>query len=273
MMSWFNKNKNEDDSGGQLTTKKINDLLGVEITNLKDITKISAAQIDAIKELIAKHHLVIIKGKRRWTEEEQVSFTNKIGKLEMPVVYSVPPSQLLDEEKKRKVVQVSGLQWHSDRSYKMNPSYLSVFQMVEIPSGGTRTSFVSLIDSYNDIPEELKEQWLHYHTISTNNIKHPIFWKHPFNGKMTIYFDMGFTSEIINICEKAETLSVKNSNSVINYLNELFSKQRSHYKHFWEKGDIIVLDNYAVNHKGEIYLEDNDGARTLLRTTTEGIYF
>ncbi len=74
-MGYFNKEK-------ALKFKPINNKIGVVIENLDDITKLCTKTIDKILEAIDKHSVVIIKGKRKWTEDEQKLFTNKLGKLD-----------------------------------------------------------------------------------------------------------------------------------------------------------------------------------------------
>ncbi|MEO0527554.1 MAG: TauD/TfdA family dioxygenase [Bacteroidota bacterium] len=269
-MSWFNK-KNSTIQSHKLNSKPINDYMGVTIYNVRDITKITLEQANKIKEYIDQFYLVVIKGNRIWTENEQLSFTEKIGILDAPLTYSLPQPRLSKEKKDNRLVQSSGIFWHSDRAYNDNPSHLSVFQMTQIPLNGTETSFVSLIESYKELPKAIHKEWNHYCALYNSDAIHPLIWKHPFNGEVTIYLDLGFMTSIMNPCENGEYLTVKDSNRVISLLNETLSTQRSLYHHIWEKGDIVIVDNYAVAHKANLSLDHTH--RILQRTTTKGIHF
>lgn len=251
--------------------KPINYKIGVVIENINDITKLRSNTIDKIIEALEKHSIVIIKGKRQWTENEQKLFTSKLGKLELPAVYSVPHNQIDKRLTDTKLKKGSGIFWHSDNSYQERPSYLSVFQMIEIPASGTKTSFSSLIELYKNLPEKDKLLWQDYDVVYHNNVTHPLLWKHPFNGKQTIYFDIGFSSDIRNHCDNGILLSIKENNKIVNYINDCLSNNRSLIEQHWEKGDIIILDNYAVAHRADILMENEK--RTLPRTTTQGVYF
>lgn len=254
-----------------LTYKKLNLHIGVVVENLNDITKMSTSQKEELKSLVREYSVVVIKGKRTWTEDEQKTFTNQLGKLELPVVYSIPPSQLKTQATDTKIKRSSGVFWHSDNSYQENPSYLSVFQMAEIPASGTKTSFASLINLHDNLSKKDKLLWQDYGVVYRDNVVHPLLWKHPFNGKHTVYFDIGFSTDIRNHCNHDELLPMKESNQIFNYINDRLSNEASLIEHAWEEGDIVVLDNYAVAHRADILMENEK--RTLLRMTTEGVYF
>jgi len=254
-----------------LEGKRINDHLGIELVNLSDITKISPTQIKILKKKIAKHKLVVIKGARVWTDKEQELFTAKLGKLEQPAVYSLNDKSSVSSSFANSNTKETGVLWHSDNSYYKKPSHLSVFQMVKIPEGGTKTAFASLTNLYGNLPASEKEKWKNYKFFYRDDIQHPLLWKHPYTGEDTIYFDLGFTRSIVDDCDMGGMLPVKKSNEIVTYIQEKLSQEASLYTHDWAPGDLIIVDNYAVSHKAEYLL--NDGERALMRTTTEGIYF
>ncbi len=254
-----------------LQFEKMNKYIGVELQDFSDITLLQATTVTAIKQLVSTYGMVVIKGKRRWTEEEQIAFTSGFGEIELPAIYSVPPAQTEHRKSNMKITKGSGVFWHSDNSYRERPSHLSTFQMVEIPKSGTATSFASLLNLSANLPAKDKLLWRDYAVVYRGRVLHPLLWKHPFNGKDTVYFDIGFSTDIINHCKNGSVLPVKESNQIFNYINERLSDEESLIKHQWEEGDVIVLDNYAVAHRADILMEDEN--RTLLRMTTEGIYF
>lgn len=253
------------------TFEKLNPQIGIVLKNLNDITKVSTFQIEQLKQLVLKYSVVVIKGNRIWTEDEQRMFTNQLGKLELPVVYSIPPNQVETQSNGVKVKKGSGVFWHSDNSYQENPSHLSVFQMIQIPNSGTTTSFASLINLSKNLDDKNKLKWRDYVVVYRDSVVHPLLWIHPYNGKPTVYFDIGFSTDICDRCNDGNLLPVKESNQIFNYVNERLSNEPSLIEHHWEEGDIIILDNYAVAHRADIIVDEDK--RTLLRTTTEGIYF
>lgn len=254
-----------------LSIKELNPYIGVILENIYDITQLRKPAFDVIKQLVLDYGVVVIKGKRKWSEQEQKEFTNGLGKLELPVVYSIPPSQVAVKTEDSRVKKGSGVFWHSDNSYQKRPSHLSVFQMIEIPESGTATSFSSLVNLSANLPAQNKSLWRDYSVLYRDNVEHPLQWQHPFTGKDTIYFDIGFSTDIIDHCNNRTVLPVKESNEIFNYINERLSKEESLIEHQWQDGDIVVLDNYSVAHRADILLENEK--RVLLRMTTKGVYF
>ncbi len=254
-----------------LESKRINEHLGAALLNFSDITKIGPNQIKVLKQKIAKHKLVLIKGARVWTENEQEVFTKKLGILEQPAVYSLNEKNGINPSFRKRKTRQAGVLWHSDNSYNKRPSYLSVFQMVRIPQEGAKTAFASLINLYLNLPLSEKEKWKNYKVLYREDIRHPLLWKHPYTGEDTIYFDLGFTQNILDDCKTGGKLALKKVNEIVTYIHDELSREASLYIHNWEPGDVIIVDNYAVSHRAEYLLDDEE--RVLVRTTTEGIYF
>ncbi|MFS4493460.1 TauD/TfdA dioxygenase family protein [Maribacter sp. 2308TA10-17] len=258
----------------ELSFKKVNDFFGVEVFGLPNVRKITDSQIEQLKKLILEYGVVVLRNKTAWTETEQITFTNMLGKLDSPVIYSTTTPS---DPKVLKIwpnAQQSGLQWHSDRSYLERPSHLSIFQMVERPSIGNETAFLSLLEVYRNLPEDIKHKWANYHIVyATKKVMHPLFWVHPFNGKKTMYFDFRFAEEIVDICSAAdEPMKIKDINKVVQVIDQMFTKEKAKYTHVWQQNDVLICDNYAISHKANL-VSKTEEARVLIRSSTEGIYF
>src|SRR3954470_1922143 len=105
------------------------------------------------------------------TPEQQVAFTRRFGVLEQhvrkesrleghPEILIV--SNLLDEKGNAIGSQDAGRFWHSDLSYKAEPSMLSALYSLEIPVKDGKalgdTSFASTTAAYEALPEETKQR-------------------------------------------------------------------------------------------------------------------
>jgi len=248
--------------------------LVLEVENLSNIAKAGDSDINQIKNLLLSYPVIIIRGKGPCSEKEQIRFTAKLGELDGPFVYSTLNPSDTKVQKKWPNAKLSGLQWHSDRSYAKCPPYLSIFQMIKNPIKGNETLFVNLLEAYSALSPEIIEKWKNYSiTYSADNVKHPLLWAHPFNGKKSIYFDFRFAREIIDTSLPDGTVQLVTANELIETLNTTFSKVTI-YKHEWRKGDIIIIDNYAAAHKANITGHcEKSGHRVLFRTSTKGIYF
>ena len=257
----------------ELSFKKVNPFFGIEVFGLPKVRKITNSQIEKLKELILENSVVILRNKFTWTEEEQVIFTNMLGELDSPVIHSTTTPSDPKILKLWPNPQQSGLQWHSDRSYLECPAHLSIFQMVECPSVGNETAFLSLIEVYKNLPDNFKQKWDNYRVVyATDKVTHPLFWIHPFNGKETMYFDFRFAEEIVNICSSSKQMKIKDINEVVQIIDQMFAKEKAKYTHVWQKNDVIICDNYAISHKANT-ISKTEESRVLIRSSTKGVYF
>ena len=108
---------------------------------------------------------------QKLTPAQQVAFTRRFGVLEQhvrkesrleghPEILIV--SNVLDEKGNAIGSQDAGRFWHSDLSYKKEPSMLSALYAIEVPVKDGRvlgdTSFASTTAAYDALPEDLKQR-------------------------------------------------------------------------------------------------------------------
>lgn len=246
--------------------------LVLEVTNLQNIALVSPSQIKQLKKLILSHPVIIIRTKRKWNEKEQICFTEKFGELDTPVIYSTLNPSDREVRKRWPNAQLSGLQWHSDRSYMHRPPHLSFFQMIEKPPNGNETLFVNLIEAYQELGTDTVKKWKNYViSYANDDVKHPLLWIHPYSGNKSIYFDFRFASKIIDNDQSNGKLKLVDTNQVMGKLENLFS-ETTIYNHQWQKGDLLIVDNYASAHKANIG-PCHQTSRVIFRTSTKGVYF
>ncbi len=267
MFNLFNSESQE------LSFKKVNSFFGIEVFGLPNVRKITNSQIEKLKELISENGVVILRNRATWTEAEQITFTKMLGNLDSPIIYSTTTPSDPKVMKLWPNAQQSGLQWHSDRSYLKRPAHLSIFQMIERPSIGNETSFLSLVQVYENLPDDIKHKWANYHIVyATKKVMHPLFWTHPFNGQKTMYFDFRFAEEVVDLCSSDKHMEMKDINEVVQVIDHVFSNEKAKYSHAWQKNDVVICDNYAISHKANI-ISETEESRVLIRSSTEGIYF
>ncbi len=262
-----------DSESQELSIKEVTPFFGVEVVEVPRVRKINKFYIENIKNLISEYGLVILRNKKPWTENEQIRFTKMLGNLDSPIIYSTTRPSDPRVLKIFPKAQQSGLQWHSDKSFEKRPSHLSVFQMIERPSIGNETSFLSLPHVYENLKADLKEKWANYKVVyATEKVTHPLFWTHPYNGKKTMYFDFRFAEEIVDACSTNKHMEIKDINEVMQIINQAFIDEKAKYTHIWEENDVVIADNYALSHKANI-ISETEESRVLIRSSTEGIYF
>jgi taurine dioxygenase len=146
---------------------------------------------------------------------------------------------------------------------------------VDIGENTAATSFASGALAYKALPHEMKESLLGLQSLNCLTIKldartyemdvppqfpralHPVVIRHPGTTEPILYVNYMQTSRILGMREdESEAL-----------LNKLFAQlyaPENIYHHRWQKGDLVIWDNLALQHAR---LTPVDERRTLQRVT------
>ena len=192
-------------------------------------------------------------------------------------------SNMIGDDGKPVGAQDVGRFWHSDLSYKKIPSMLSALYSIVIPvdaNGITKgdTQYSSATHAYATLPDELKlklselkavHSYKYYRTINreaqsvdaqnggkkvmeppltekmlmaTPDVNPPLVRTHPVTKKKCLFINEGHTSHV-------EGMSAEESKELLNSLYEHMVKPEFKYVHKWKKGDLLMWDNCALQHK------------------------
>ncbi len=177
--------------------------------------------------------------------------------------------------------------WHSDLSYKEQPSLGSMLHAQELPSEGGDTLFANQHTAYEALPaalkttiaplraehtyltryEELRERSPWRPKLSQAQVDevrpvvHPVVRTHPETGRKALFVSEHFTTRIVGLpADESRDL-----------LAELFARSvlPAHVvRHQWQPHDMVFWDNRSVQHLAAGTPEHL--RRKLYRTTIEG---
>ena len=184
--------------------------------------------------------------------------------------------------------------WHTDMSYIPAPPAATILYAKEVPVGDDGqilgdTLFASTAAAYDALPQNLKER-LHgrrtTHSYEAKHmrraqegksnrkpitkaqrdslppVKHPVIRRHPVSGSPCIFVVAGECVGIDGIPddEAAEVLEMLAQHTV---------KPDFHYRHKWQRGDVLIWDNCLVQHLA-MHAYALPQRRLMLRTTVKG---
>ena len=240
------------------------------------------------------------------TPAQQIAFTRRFGILEAHVrkesrlgghdeIFVL--SNKLDAHGKAIGAQDAGRFWHSDLSYKREPSMLSALYSVEVPVALGNTYFASTTAAYAALPEATQQhlQGLkNVHSYREYRLKNyagqqedmrrgirtvqehaptpeqlasvpdtemAVVRTHPVTGRKGLFINEGHTSHLTGM-SRAE------SDAQLAELYAHITQPEFIYGHSWRVGDLLMWDNIAVQHKATF---DYDPLpRLLYRTTVRG---
>jgi len=237
------------------------ELLGVDLR--EDLTS-------EIKELIYEALLVykvIFFRDQDLTTDQHIHFSKNFGDLEVhpfaPFKEGYP--EVLKITHNEKSPGRENL-WHSDVTWRKEPSLGSVLRMLQKPENGGDTLFSDMYAAYDDLNDEVKQKLegavaVHDFVgfrkrlikegktpkeIDAFNKKfpmpeHPVFRTHPDTGKKVIYVNRAFT-QYIKGWEENE------SKDMLDFLYSRASTPEYQCRFAWENNSIAFWDNRACQH-------------------------
>ncbi len=255
----------------QIETKTIHPKFGLAVWGIEPHENLETNVIEFLKKAIQDFHLVVVKGKTPLLPKEQIDFTTLFGS---PQKFNFIPGQFKEYPEVFKVTNKPGdayanvgQYWHADGSIFNKPTYLSLYNIQQIPEEGSSTYFTSLIDALNRLPEELKKDLSTIESLHGTGYKnHPIIWNHPISGTPVLHVSEGFKGGYIDA--NGYLYSPKEAEELHEMLNKHLWEKDTFYEHQWEYGDLIIADNYAVAH----HAKSTTGmtSRVLHRTAVHG---
>ena len=243
---------------------------------------IDGAAFAEIERIFHDNIVVFFRG-QRLSNERHIEFSRRFGELEIHIVkkYLLPgfPEILLVSNVKNGAGEHIGLAdagftWHSDVSYRKNPSRCSLLYAKEVPHAADGaalgdTIFANCIAAYEALPEAMKHRLdglkaIHRYSSrrrlensprpkltqaqldETPDVAHPIVRTHPYTGRKAIYVAAG---ECIGVVLKnGDRMPENEALDLIAELDAHCVKPEFCYRHRWREGDLVMWDNASAMH-------------------------
>ena len=292
-----------------IRVKRLGKHFAAEISGVDLSTPLDDATFSQVAKAFFDNEVVVFRN-QRLTAAQQIAFTRRFGPLEAHVrkesrladhdeIFVL--SNKLDENGKAIGAQDAGRFWHSDLSYKREPSMLSALYAVEVPvKDGValgNTYFASTTAAYEGLSDAMKERLAALRNVhsyreyrmknyaaqqedmrrgirtvqehaptpeqlaSVPDTEMNVVRVHPVTGRKGLFVNEGHTSHLTGM-SRAE------SDALLAELYAHITQPEFVYCHSWREGDLLMWDNIAVQHKATF---DYDPLpRLMYRTTVRG---
>ncbi len=246
-----------------LSVTRLTGALGAEVTGF-DMVSASEATIASLKQAWLDHKVLVLRD-QDVTTEEHIAFGRRLGELECHPftdgIEGYPEIVLLEaggDSGKTGVAQ----QWHSDVTWRAEPSMGSILRGRVVPDVGGDTCFASAAAAYGRLTDEWKARVddlfaIHdYSRVFGPRMaaekaaemrsdfppqRHPVIRTHPETGERGIYTNRYFTSHIDGVTDDE-------SAEILDHLERAIMNPSVQCRVKWRPDTFVMWDNRAVQH-------------------------
>lgn len=251
--------------------------IGAEVTGV-DLADVGDDQFEELRKAWLDHQVLFFRD-QDITVEEHIDFGRRWGELEVhPFVRDDgdhPELVVLESTPERRF---QATVWHSDVTWRLEPSMGSILRGRIIPEAGGDTLWASATKAYDRLTDEWKERiddLVAVHdftkTFTSKNpeadretyppVRHPVVRTHPETGARGIYTNRAFTSHV-------EGVSDAESAEILDHLERAIMDPSVQCRFRWEPNSFAMWDNRCTQH----YATDDfwPGHRRVERVTIVG---
>ena len=242
--------------------KQLSPMIGAELSGLKLSGDLPDAAISEIRRALLEFKVVFFRDQHELTAGEHIAFARRFGDLEIhpatPKGQEAPEILRITHDETSKGRENA---WHSDVTWRPEPSLGSILRAREVPPFGGDTLFSCMYAAYDALSPAMKE-WVSgltaRHDIarvfagrpnkSTEELhaqypvqEHPVVRTHPETGRRTLYVNTAFTDQIVG-------LSKKESDWLLAHLYTFAAVPEHQCRFRWEADSLAFWDNRACQH-------------------------
>lgn len=240
--------------------------LGAEVSGLDLKEPMSPETFQAFEAALIEHKVLMLRD-QHLTTEQHVRMSRQFGELEVHPMRpqgEFPEILVLDNHKDNPVLSTDV--WHSDTTFRKNPTKYTILRCQIMPKVGGDTLWANMEAAYNGLSEPIRKMidglravhdFQNFRVLFENtdedraklrrmeelfpNPSHPVVRTHPVTGRKCIYVNPQFTLRIDGL-EPAESRAI---------LDVLFAQaQVPEYqlRLRWAPGTIVFWDNRSTQH-------------------------
>ena len=193
--------------------------IGTEVHGIDIGADLDSETIDFLSNLLVERKVIFFRD-QDISVEQHIAFGRKFGEVEIhpftPNLEGHPEVVCLNNDRDK---PPSINLWHSDVTWRQEPSLGSILRALEIPEVGGDTLFANMEDAYESLDDKTKQQIENLYAVHDNEnfltglftkgiaadevqrlreqyppVTHPVVRTHPVSGKKSLYVNTVFTN-------------------------------------------------------------------------------
>ncbi len=236
--------------------------IGAQISGIDLGADLDDAVIAEIRQALLAYKVIFFRD-QPLTPERHVALARRFGELEIHPFISANEAhpELVRFEKS---ADVGGYEngWHSDVTWRAEPSMGAILHAVSVPPSGGDTLFADMAAIYDGLPDDLRTRvddlvavhdfvraFGHNVDADARNdmrrqyppVRHPVIRTHPETGRRLVYVNRFFVDHI-------EGLDPAESIALVDELCALADQPEYQCRFRWTNDAVAFWDNRAVQH-------------------------
>ena len=250
----------------QLEVTRQSAALGAEVRGFS-LAEVGPAEAEAIRELLHEH-LVLFFPDQHPSVDAHVAFGRHFGELEGHP--NLDNAFLEHKEIFELAASKGGIadEWHSDITFREEPSVLAILHMLKCPEVGGDTQWANMYRAYEALSaplQDLCEGLTALHDAAPHGKPedmsiHPVVRVHPVTKRKSLFVNEHFTRRIVE-------LSHRESELLLGYLTRWVASAPFTVRYRWRQGTVAMWDNRCTQH---FVLNDFEDERIIQRVTVMG---
>ena len=235
--------------------------LGAEVSGI-DMADVDDSAVDEIRKAWLDHKVLVLRD-QHITIDEHIAFGRRFGDLEVhPFGFTVEGHPEIVCIHSTAETPFAASSWHSDVTWRLEPSMGSILRGRIIPPAGGDTCFADATAAYERLSDAWKERIdglfaIHDFTQTFGRrltdaeraekqleyppARHPVVRTHPETGQRGIYTNRYFTSHI-------EGVSTEESTEILDHLERAVMNPSVQCRVRWEVDTVVMWDNRCTQH-------------------------
>ena len=240
--------------------------LGAEVRGLDLTAPMDRTTFAAFEAALVEHKVLVLR-EQRMTTAQHVALSRQFGELEVHPMRpqgEFPEILVLDNHKGNPVLSTDV--WHSDTTFRKNPTKYTILRCQIMPKLGGDTLWADMEAAYGGLSEPFRRMidglravhdFQNFRVLFKNtdedraklrrmeelfpNPSHPVVRTHPVSGRKSLYVNPQFTLRI-------EGLEPMESRALLDVLFAQAQVPEYQFRLRWAPGTIVFWDNRSTQH-------------------------
>jgi taurine dioxygenase len=247
--------------------------IGVEVDAIDLNDDLDDTTVGALRDALVRHKVLVFRH-QPITPAAHVALARRFGELEVHPVFPHHPDHpelvLLGGNATSKATENI---YHSDVSWRQDPSMASLLRCVECPAAGGDTIWVNMALAYKNLPESVQAQLVQLDAVhdlmpafgsrmtpeQRDEIRrvfppavHPVVRTHPESGEQILYVNEAFTTHLANYTTAFEPRVGSDFKlaemDLLQYLLRQATIPEYQMRLRWEPDTLVIWDNRSTQH-------------------------